>query len=202
VRAEAGYEILKALDATAAYIFQTKFYNSDFAYRDLDIHGVELGGAWRPTRALRLWSTYDFERALADGSDMADTILDVSYDSWSFLFGIRHYMTILDGISPEIYGSFQFQNFKFQTDRIPDIRRRHLYYYGREDNNYLIKSGLSWQIPFQIRTSLEYAFIQKDASLPDIYPDMSHNVPETTAELEHKLNYKSNSVTVRFSRQF
>jgi hypothetical protein len=127
---------------------------------------------------------------------MADDFLDVSYDSWNVIFGARHYMSILPKIGPELYGSIEARTTKYQTNRY-----RQIYYLGREDINYLDRAGLSFGLPYQVGGALEYAFAQKDASLPDIYP-IAGRVLQTTSELENRLNYESNSITLRFTRQF
>ena len=196
ISAETGYELTRTLTATAAYKFQHKSYNSEFEFRDLDGHGFELGGTWRPAKPIGFWAAYGFERASAKGADMADSVLDVSYDSWAMLSGARHYMSILDAIRPELSASFEIRNIKYQNDRLPQI-----YYFGREDFNYYAKAGLSGRLPYRVRGTVEYAFVQKKAELPDIYPDPGR-VSQTTAELERKINYKSNSITIRFTRRF
>ncbi len=127
---------------------------------------------------------------------MTGDILDVSYDSWDMVFGARHYMGILTRIAPELFGSFQVRQTKYQTNRYSQI-----YYFGREDFNYLARIGLASKLPYRIDGGLEYSFAQKDANLPDIYPILGR-VSQSSAELEHKLNYKSNSVTVRLARRF
>jgi hypothetical protein len=193
---EVGYSITRTLSAMAAYNFQNKTYNREFKFRNLNVHGLQIGGDWRPGRPLRFWGSYIFERGFAKGADMPDSLLDVSYDSWSLTFGIRHYMNILDQIKPELFGSARLRGTLFQTDRF-----RQVFYYGREDANYLTRAGLAWWFPYRIRGTFEFAFAQKRAALPDIYPDPGR-VPETTIELESKLNYKSNSITIGLSRQF
>jgi hypothetical protein len=196
VAAEAGYDITKRLSATAAYKFQHKSFNSEFNFRDLNGHGFELGGAWRPANPIGFSATYGFERASASGADMADTVLDVSYDSWNIVFGARHYMSILSATRPELFGSFEIRNIKYQNDRYPQI-----FYFGREDFNYYAKAGISVRVPFQARGTIEYGFVQKKANLPDIYPHPGR-VSQTTVELERKLNYRSNSITLRLTRRF
>jgi hypothetical protein len=199
---EAGYEISKSLDARAAYIFQAKSYNRQFEYRDIELNGFDFGGAWRPLKAIRLWSLYSFERAVAEGADKADSILDVSYDSWDLTIGIRYYSRLFSRLAPEIYGSMQFREIRFQTDKLPDIRRRHIYYFGREDNNIVAKAGIQVNLPYKVNGRVEYAFARKDADLPDIYPDPSLNIPETAEELERKLDYRSNSITLGLTKRF
>jgi hypothetical protein len=196
ITAEFGYEISKTLSATAAYKYQHKTYNADFDFRDLNGHGVEIGSAWRPIAPIGFAASYEFERAIARGAEMAVSVLDVSYDSWDILFGIRHYMSILSGIRPELFGSFEVRGTRYQTNRYV-----HTYYFGREDFYYMPKAGVSLRLPYQIRGTLEYSLIERNSNLPDIYPD-SGRVPQTTDELERKLDYNSNSITLRLTRRF
>jgi hypothetical protein len=196
VTVETGYEFTKTFSGTAAYIFQHKSFNSEFEFRNLDGDGLELGVIWKPIKPFRFWGTYGLERASAKGADMAYSIPDVSYDSWSFTFGVRHYMSVLPGFSPEPYGSVQIKDTKYQTDRFWQF-----YYYRREDMNYIAKAGISLNLPYRLGGAFEYAFAQKKAQLPDIYPDPGR-VSQTTSELEQTLNYKSNSITFRVNRRF
>jgi hypothetical protein len=197
-----GYNFAKGINAGASYFYLRRSYDGGFYYRNTKIHGIEGSGSWRVSPLFRTWSSFSFERAMADGADLADSVLDVSYEAREINVGARHYMTIFRGIAPEIYSALQFRNIAFQTDRLPDIRRRHLYYFGRQDDNIQLRAGMSWKLPYRISGNFEYAFARKISHLPDLYPDLPRNVEETTEELEDRLDYSSNSVTLRFSRRF
>jgi hypothetical protein len=200
--AEIGYELIPGLTGSATYLYQHKSFNKEFEYRNSNLNGIDLQANYRLKLPFRVWAIYGFESSVAKGADMADTILDVSYDAWDITLGGRYYSSILPKYKPEVYGSVQYRNIKFQTDRIPIYYRRNVFHYGRKDNNYQIKFGTGWRMPYSIRMEAEYAYSKKDVSLPDIYPDTQIGVTETTAQLEKKLNYTSNSITIRFSRQF
>lgn len=200
--AEFGYDIRQNLKGSAAYIYQHKSFQKEFEYRDLNVHGIDLNAVWRAVDFIKLWGAYGFEFAGARGADMADTIQDVSYDAWDVTVGARYYSKFLRRLAPELVTSFKYRRINYQTDRRPDLFRRHLYYFGRNDNNYDLKLGTSCRMPWELRLELGYEFAQKKAVLPDEYPSLVRNIPEATALLESRLNYKSNSYTLRISRQF
>lgn len=194
---EIGSEIIRDLTGSVQYIYQHKSFNDEFNFRNSNLHGVDIEAIYRLKLPFRVWAIYGFETSKAKGADMAESYIDASYDAWDITFGGRYFSSILPKYKPEIYASFQNRIIKYQTDRLNDVFRL-----GREDHNILLKFGTGWRMPYSIRMEAEYAYARKDASLPDIYPDSRIGVTETTAQLEKKLNYTSNSITIRFSRQF
>jgi hypothetical protein len=194
---EIGYEPIRNLTGTVQYIYQHKSFNEEFKFRNSNLNGVDIGANYRLKLPFRVWAIYGFESSAAKGADMGDTILDVSYDAWDITFGGRYYSSILPKYKPEFFVSLQNRIIKYQTDRFSDVFRL-----GREDHNMLLRLGTAWRMPYSIRMEAEYAYSKKDVSLPDIYPNTQIGVTETAAQLEKKLNYTSNSITIRFSRQF
>lgn len=197
---EVGYDITKNIKAAVGYDYQNKSYDEIFNYRDLNLNGVGANISWRAINPLRIWTIFDYESARAKGANMADTILDYSYNAWDITLGARLYASFLPKFKPEIYGSFQFRQINYTTGRMPDFRGRHLFTFGRFDYNYLARLGTSWRMPYQIRLEAEYAFYMKQAHLPNYI-----NVPIVTqpsSQLEKQLNYKANVISFRISRQF
>jgi hypothetical protein len=201
-QAEIGYDFTRTFKADIGYQFVDKSYNHEFTYRNLTLNGFNTNGIWRPVKILKIWGGYDYENANANGANMPDTVLDVSYDSWGFTLGVRHYATFLPKLKAELYTTFQFQYVLYQSNKLPDIRGRHTFQYGRTDNNFITHFGIACQIPYQLHLEADYGLFIKKASLPDIYPNLYIRIPQTTAELEKKLNYNANAVTLRVSRQF
>jgi hypothetical protein len=203
IQAELGYDITRNIKGAVSYQYQKKSFNHEFKYRDQNVNILSASGNWRALKILKVWAEYDYENNKAHGADMADTIPDFSYIAWDITLGARHYSRLLLTLKPEIYASFQYRHTAYQSSRIPRLlNTTHVFEYGRNDNNYLIRLGTAWQIPYRLRLEADYAFMQKKANLPDIYPIPLINVIQTTAELERKLNYKANTVTLRISRQF
>jgi hypothetical protein len=194
---EVGYEIIPDLTGSVQYIFQHKSFNKEFDFRNSNLNGVDIEAIYRLKLPFRVWAIYGFESSKADGADMADSYIDVSYDAWDITLGGRYFSSILPKYKPEFFVSGQIRDIKFQTDRLNDVFRL-----GREDQNILLKLGTNWRMAYGIRMEAEYAYGKKDASLPDIYPDPGNGITQTTSELEKKLNYSSNSITLRFTRQF
>jgi hypothetical protein len=202
VLAEIGYDITKTFKADIGYQFVDKSYNHEFTYRNLSLNGFDINGVWRPLNILKFWGGYDFVNANTDGANMPDSVLDLSYDSWGILVGARHYATFMPKLKPEFYATFQLLHVIYQSNRPPDLRGRHIFQFGRSDNNYITHFGAACRIPYRLRLEADYGFFIKKASLPDIYPNLLINIPQTTSELERKLNYNANAVTLRISRQF
>jgi hypothetical protein len=202
VLAEIGYDITKTIKADIGYQFVDKSYNREFTYRNLSLNGFNINGVWRPLNILKFWGGYDFENANTDGANMPDSVLDLSYDSWGILFGVRHYASFMPNLKPEFYATFQLQHIAYQSNRPPDLRGRHIFQYGRTDNNYIAHIGAACRIIHQLHLETDYGFFTKKVSLPDIYPNLLINIPQTTSELEQKLNYNANAVTLRISRLF
>ncbi len=197
--AELGYDVTKALKAGVNYQYQHKSFNPLFNYRDLNLNGFGADAVWRASRPFKLWSIFDYEIAKAKGADMPDTILDYSYNAWDITFGVRHYPAWWPKLKPELYTSFQYRRIDYQSDRLPDIFGRHVYQFGRSDNNYQIRAGTAWKIFYDIRFEVDYAFNMKRASLPS-YPNGP--IFLTTSELVKKLDYTANTITFQFLKEF
>ena len=189
VALEAGYEIVRNLNGRVKYTYQHKSFNKDFNFRNTNLNGIDIEGIYRLKWPFRVWAIYGYEDSKADGADMAETFIDASYHAWDITFGARYFSSLLPKYKPEIFASLQNRFIKYQTDRLNDIYR-----VGRDDHNILARLGTTWRLPYRIGMTAEYVFSKKDASLPNIYTN--------TSALEDLLNYTSNSITMRFSRQF
>lgn len=203
LRAEVGYDFTKEIKGSVSYQYLKKSYNHEFNYRDLSLNGFAVDGVWRAMKILKVWAGYNYENAKAKGADMADTLPDYSYIAWDVTAGVRHYMNIWPQLKPEVYTSVQFRHTTYQSSKVPRLFNTvHAYQYGRSDNNYQLRLGAACQIPYKLRLELDYTFSLKRASLPDIYPNPFWNITQSTNELERKLNYSANTITLRVSRQF
>lgn len=190
-----GADITSFLKAVVSYQYQHKSYNPEFVYRNLNSNLIDFNASWRAFRPLRITANYGFERAKAKGTDMPDSVLDISYDAWDMTLGARYLTAFLSSYKPELFAAFQYRQIKFQTSRISDVFRL-----GRKDNNFQIRAGTAFIIPYNLRLEIGYTFLQKKANLPDIYP--YGGFTETTSALENELNYNSYIISLKFSRDF
>jgi hypothetical protein len=202
--AEVGYNLTRSLKLDVGYDYQHKSFDDLFSFRDLNLNGFGADAIWKALRRLKLWSFFDYEFARTKAFDLPDTSTtpDYSYNAWDLTFGARHYSALWPKLRPELVATFQFRRIEYQTNKLPDIRGNNLYLFGRADNNYEMHLGTAWRILYQMRLEVDYVYLMKRASLPDMYPDPYLNITQTTGELEKKLNYSANIVSLRISRQF
>jgi hypothetical protein len=190
-----GTDITSSLKGVVSYQYQHKSYNPEFVYRNVNANLIDVNGTWRALKSLRLTANYGFERSKAKGADMPDSVLDVSYDAWDMTLGARYLTALLPRYKPELFATFQYRQIKFQTPKISDKFRL-----GRKDNNYQIRAGSAFTIPYNLRLEIGYTFLKKKANLPDIYP--YGEFTESTAALENELNYSSYTISFKFTRDF
>jgi hypothetical protein len=185
LKAEIGADILPSLKGDISYRLQRKFFNPEVRERDLTVHGVRLDGIWRAARMFKFWAFYGFQRGLARGADDPDPdVKDVSYDAWDITLGARHYSPFLGSLNPQLVVTVQYRKIKFQT-----IKYRDIYRFGRDDSNYEIRVGTSWQMPLRVRLDIDYRFQTKRVSLFD-------------SSVDDLLEYDSNQVSFELNRGF
>jgi hypothetical protein len=202
--AETGYDLTRTLRVYVGYDYQHKTFNDVFSFRDLNLNGFGANAVWKALSRLKVWSFFDYEFARTKAFDLPDTstVPDYSYNAWDITLGVRHYTALWPKLRPELVGTFQFRRIEYQTNKLPDIHGHNIYQFGRGDNNYQVRLGTAWRVLYRMRLEVDYVFLMKRSSLPDIYPNPYLNITQTTSELEKKLNYSANVVSLRISRQF
>jgi hypothetical protein len=196
IAAEVGYDFAKTIRGSAIYQYQHKSYNQVFEARDIDINRGEINGSWKARPNLRLSADYGFERGRSKLSGTMDS-LDVSYDAWDITLGGRYNLPVYLSYKPDIFGSMQFRRIIEQSSNFNDIYR-----VGRKDNNYQLRLGTSLTVLYGVKTEISYSYIRKKARVPNLYPDPIRNIQLTVADIERELDYTSNMISLRFTRDF
>jgi len=185
INTEVGIPLAKNLKGDISYRYQSKSFNPEASERDLTVHSGKLNGVWQSTKKLKFWATYYLETATAAGADNPDlTVRDYSYDAWDFTLGSRFSTRAFGKLKPQLFGTLQFRQIKFQTAKYVDNYR-----FGRKDSNWKFVAGTTWHLPEKVQFDISYTYQQKGVQL---------QVPV----LEPSLEYKANSISLIFGRNF